>query len=573
MIFNSAEFIIFFVLVYTAYHLLPFRGQNRLLIVAGYVFYGWWDIRFLCLLAFSTALDYSCGLMLGTGKVPLADRVKVSLFVVAAAFGFATLRWESIRLSSPTSRPDLSQGWGFPGQGWWPNINTPGVIPSSASEWWVLALTIVLVAVANLAYFFLVRLPEENRARVTLVVTIAANLIFLAVFKYFNFFIDSFEHIAHQVGLTGPLARLHIILPVGISFYTFQSMSYTIDVYRKKMEPVHRFWDYVLFVSFFPPLVAGPIERAAHLMPQLQKPRTITLDGSTRGLYLILLGLVKKVAIADGLSASIDSVFGPGGATGWADIVVGSLLFAFQIYCDFSGYTDIARGVSKLLGIDLVRNFNLPYASRNPGEFWRRWHMSLSSWLRDYLYIPLGGNRHGELRTYRNLTITMLLGGLWHGAAWNYVLWGLYQGLVLAAYRLVDTIRGRGDGAARGPVDPAESSRWGLGSVLAWAFFFVLTCYGWLLFRATSLEQIVSFTRTLVTGPFDLAIYVKVPRLPALAGLPLLLAYEWAEYAAGSNVFYRTLAPPIRGAWYAALIFVLVMGMSNEPSQFIYFQF
>ncbi len=398
---------------------------------------------------------------------------------------------------------------------------------------------------------------------------------FLGIFKYFNFFIDGFDRLARLAGFTGPMLHMHIILPVGISFYTFQSMSYTIDVYRGKMEPVRRFWDYVLFVSFFPPLVAGPIERAAHLIPQLLRPRTITLDGTTRGLYLILLGLFKKMAIADGLAGSVESVFGKNATSGWADIVVASVLFAFQIYCDFSGYTDIARGVAKLLGIDLIRNFNLPYVSRSPAEFWQRWHISLSSWLRDYLYIPLGGNRGGRLHTYRNLMITMLLGGLWHGAAWNYVLWGAYHGLILCAYRLPGDLGLR----SRSPAAP-EGGRWRPASPLGWvgpacatAFFFALTCYGWLLFRATSLDQVIEFTRTLVAGPFDLKPSIRMIRLPALVGIPMLIGYELAEYAAGSHVFYRRLPIPIRAAWYATLIFVVIMGSSNEPSQFIYFQF
>ena len=212
-------------------------------------------------------------------------------------------------------------------------------------------------------------------------------------------------------------------------------MSYTLDIARDKLKPTRSFLDFSLFVAFFPQLVAGPIERAKHLLPILSKARTLTLEGTTRGLFLILLGLMKKVAIADSVAGSVNSIYLTTGVISWADIVCATFLFAVQIYCDFSGYSDIARGTSKLLGIDLMTNFRCPYLSVNPQEFWQRWHISLSSWLRDYLYIPLGGNRGGAWLTNRNLLLTMVLGGLWHGAAWNFVLWGLYQGGLLVVHR------------------------------------------------------------------------------------------------------------------------------------------
>ncbi len=546
MVFNSIEFFIFFAIFYSAYRFLSLRGQNRLFILAGYIFYGWWDVRFLTLLAMSTAMDFSCGAMLGTGRISRADRLRASLFVLGATFIFGTVRWDAITFTE-ASEPYASGSWlNASGLGWGLNIAWDRLLPDSPAGYWVLLLTAAIVLLANLLYYPLTALPERTRSRVSLVATIAANLIFLGAFKYFNFFIDSFDRIARLAGFTGPLPYMSIILPVGISFYTFQSMSYTIDVYRGKMKPVERFWDYVLFVAFFPPLVAGPIERAAHLVPQLLRRRTITLDSTSRGLYLILLGLFKKVAIADGLAGTVDSVFVKGAAHGWLDIVAGSVLFAMQIYCDFSGYTDIARGVSKLLGIDLIHNFNLPYFWRSPAEFWQRWHISLSSWLRDYLYIPLGGNRHGKVQTYRNLMITMLLGGLWHGAAWNYVLWGAYQGLILCLYRLPGDL-GLWPRSPGGQAEMESRRPWPLARVApvcATAFFFALTCYGWLLFRATSLEQVVAFTRTLISGPFDLTPTLLVPRLPALVGLPLLIAYELAEYASGSRTFYRRTPHP-----------------------------
>ena len=237
------------------------------------------------------------------------------------------------------------------------------------------------------------------------------------------------------MGIEGHQLHLNIVLPVGVSFYTFQSLSYTIDIYRKQFKPTDRFFDFALFVAYFPQLQAGPIERGRQLIPQLSRPRLLNIDQISRGMYLIVLGFFKKIAIADGVAPIVDQVFGSNGRVSWIDVIVGAVLFAVQIYCDFSGYTDIARGLSKMFGIDLMVNFNQPYFATNPQDFWRRWHISLSTWLRDYLYVPLGGNRGGLLFVCRNLMITMLLGGLWHGAAWNFVLWGFYQGALLCTYR------------------------------------------------------------------------------------------------------------------------------------------
>jgi alginate O-acetyltransferase complex protein AlgI len=283
---------------------------------------------------------------------------------------------------------------------------------------------------------------------------------------------------------------------------------------------------------------------------------------------------MKKVAISDGLAPSVNSVYGSTGSSTWADVALATLLFCFQIYCDFSGYTDIARGVGKVLGFDLLYNFNLPYFSRSPSEFWQHWHISLSSWLRDYLYIPLGGNRRGERRTYANLMITMGLGGLWHGAAWNFILWGLYQGGVLCAYRLAGAASpAAGTSARTTPETGRPHAANPVAFVVSWGFFFVLTCYGWLLFRATSLEQVLRFTATLFRDFGNFATVIKPPTLAAQAGLFVLLVFECLEYAAGSRTFYRAWPRALRGALYAVVTFVLVMGLSNETAQFIYFQF
>jgi D-alanyl-lipoteichoic acid acyltransferase DltB (MBOAT superfamily) len=362
-------------------------------------------------------------------------------------------------------------------------------------------------------------------------------------------------------GIQPDFVYLQVILPVGISFYTFQSMSYTIDVYRKELEPTVHFFDFALLISFFPQLVAGPIERATNLLPQLTKPRHLKFEQSTRGLFLILLGLFKKIAIADSVAKSVNAIYNTQGSVFWLDIVLATILFTAQIYCDFAGYTDIARGVAKLLGIELMVNFNLPYFSKTASEFWQRWHISLSSWLRDYLYIPLGGNRKGDFRTYQNLMITMILGGLWHGAAWNFVFWGLYQGTLLCIYRFLEK------------KSFLKNSSQFLQSILATLVFFILTCYGWLLFRANSLEQVATFTKILLTDFGNFSLSMPKPSLSGLIGLPLLIIYEVIEYQFKDVHFYLRFRPFVRGAFYAILMTIILMGVSNAPEQFIYFQF
>ena len=360
MLFNSLAFLIFFAIVYATYRVLPHRWQNRLLLVAGYVFYGWWDARFLFLLAFSTSLDFCCGLMLGTGVVPARDRLRVSAFLLAAAVAFTVPDWQALSLAATT---EASTSAFFSPVAW------DRVVPASARAWYITIATAAAVLAANLAYAGLVRLPKTRRQQALIVLTVVLNLGFLGIFKYFNFFIESADALLRTLGLEAEQLYLHIVLPVGISFYTFASMSYTIDVYRGKFEPVRRLGDYATYVSFFPPLVAGPIERTAHLVPQLVRPRRPSRTNVTDGLYLILLGFFKKVAIADGVAPSVTSVFGSPGIPGCGDVWAATLLFTLQIYCDFSGYTDIARGITKLLGMDLALNFNLPYVSRSPSEF------------------------------------------------------------------------------------------------------------------------------------------------------------------------------------------------------------
>jgi D-alanyl-lipoteichoic acid acyltransferase DltB (MBOAT superfamily) len=400
--------------------------------------------------------------------------------------------------------------------------------------------------------------PRVRKRWVTL--SVATNLGILGAFKYFDFFAESFAALLGTLGVEAGWTTLNVVLPVGISFYTFQTMGYTIDVYRRELRAQHDFLDFALYVAFFPQLVAGPIERARRFAPQIASPRTPSLDAFTRGCFLILFGLMKKTAIADGLAGVIDPVFAQPASFTRVDVLLATYCFALQIYCDFSGYTDVARGVAKLLGFDLTHNFELPYFARNPQDFWRRWHISLSTWLRDYLYIPLGGNRVSALRTRMNLMITMTLGGLWHGAAWNFVLWGAFHGAILVVHRV-------GFGTWRGDT----GGRWS--SALRIVLFFQVVCFGWLIFRADSWGAITALVGQLVAGSGAAQLGLASLKVSALAGIPLLLAMDAAQYVSGSTTWYRRLSEPLRGALYAAIFVVLLMGTGNLPAEFIYFQF
>lgn len=409
---------------------------------------------------------------------------------------------------------------------------------------------------------------DPRRRKHLLMISMAMNLGLLGVFKYLNFFIGSFAALSESVGLPASIPVLNIVLPVGISFYTFQTMSYTIDIYRRELKPAPNFLDFALFVAFFPQLVAGPIERAKNLLPEIMSPRRVTWDGVSRGIVLCLIGLIKKVVIADAISPMVDTVYGMDDPSGGA-VIVATWLFAIQIYCDFSGYTDIARGVAKMLGFGLMRNFAQPYFATNPQEFWRRWHISLSTWLRDYLYISLGGNRHGKKRTQVNLMATMVLGGLWHGAAWNFVLWGLYQGTLLVAHRqFFGRRKGSGEGARRAVL------HW-LGRIALIALYFQITCYGWLLFRAQSWQQVADFTARLTTVRLSDFADLPMPSMPApaMAGLLLLFAWDVASEASGKVRFYAAWPIPLRAALWAVLIYALAFGATTTSGAFIYFQF
>lgn len=396
-----------------------------------------------------------------------------------------------------------------------------------------------------------------------LYLSLVTNLGLLAFFKYFNFFVDSFHDLFLLVKLDLPKPALRVILPIGISFYTFQALSYTIDVYRGKLHATKSFWDFFLAVLFFPHLVAGPIQRASTLIAQVVEPRKTTRTQVIDGLHLIMWGFFKKIYIADRLAPIVNQVFNSSTPTG-GETLVAVIAFAFQIYCDFSGYTDIARGVAKLMGFEFMLNFNLPYFATNPPDFWKRWHISLSSWLRDYLYISLGGNRGSIVKIYRNLMITMVLGGLWHGAAWNFVIWGFFHGAILIAHRLaipmLDHVSSYAHALWRAP--------WLL---LRIAGMFVLTCYGWLLFRATSIEQIVTMTTSLAQPLARMPIDTLRQVLMLIA--PLIVV-QVIQYNSERLEFHRLkwLPKSACSAIYALMLYAIVF-LGGTPQAFVYFQF
>jgi len=443
--FASFEFLAFAAAVIALYGVLPTRGQNALLLLASYVFYGCWDWRFLGLIALSTAVDYVC---------------------------------------------------------------------ARAME----------------------ARPERAARRPFLLVSLTTNLGLLGVFKYADFFAASAARGLAALGLPASSVTLDIVLPVGISFYTFQTLGYAIDVYRGRQRAERDPLLFALYVAYFPQLVAGPIERAGRLLPQLRGPRRPDADQIRRGLGLVLMGFFKKLVIADAAAPYVDALFADPGAHAGVDLWIGVQLFALQIYADFSGYSDIARGVSALLGIELCVNFRQPYLSANVSEFWRRWHVSLSQWLRDYLYIPLGGSRRGDARTRWNLLATMLLGGLWHGASWKFVAWGGLHGAYLAMLAT-----------------------------------FQLVAWTWIPFRAASFGDAASMVRGLSGGwgwpqPELALVLAGLTAAVLWVDLPAWRHDRELPWSGASPAWRRGLA---YAAMFAAVSFV---GESVAP-RFIYFQF
>jgi D-alanyl-lipoteichoic acid acyltransferase DltB (MBOAT superfamily) len=482
MIFNSGVFVVFITIVLGLYYFLPRREQNVLLLISSYIFYGWWDWRFLWLLVASTVIDYYVAI----------------------------------------------------------------VIEGSSSR---------------------------TTKRAALAVSLGANLGALCFFKYFNFFIDSAVVALNSLGFQAHAPALNIILPVGISFYAFQTMSYTLDVYRGECHAAKSLLDFSVYVAFFPQLVAGPIERAVHLLPQVEKVRIIDPVAVVDGIWLIVVGYVKKTVIADRLGELAD--WGFSGSTlpesGWGNWLF-LYAFAFQVYGDFAGYSDIARGLSKVMGFDLMVNFRAPYLARNPPEFWAGWHISLSTWLRDYLYIPLGGNRNGVAKTYRNLMLTMLLGGLWHGAGWAYFFWGLYQGLLLVLHRVASPWLAE----ISRKLSPPGSLRGRVVNCLTIVAFFHLTCIGWLIFRvgsvAPGVDQVQFLTSTLSTlfRPAGTSELTRSLWQPLLLCGSLCLLLQWRDEAVNRFHTWRPWPQAIAVAF--GILLVVSLGVF-DGTQFIYFQF
>jgi len=425
-------------------------------------------------------------------------------------------------------------------------------------DWRFLVLISSTIAVSYYTGLAVGNAVDQRIRRNYLLVSVVFNLGVLGFFKYFNFFAESFAHVLSTVGLHPSFTAIHIILPVGISFYTFQALSYTVDIYRGALRPTTDIISFAAFVSYFPQLVAGPIERAGNLLPQMERPRHPTWEQIDTGVFLIVWGLFKKLAIADNMAGIANQVFNNYTDYTGLDLALGVLAFTFQIYGDFSGYSDIARGLAKLMGFELMVNFRLPYFASNPSDFWARWHISLSSWLRDYLYIPLGGNRHGRLKTYRNLMITMLLGGLWHGAAWNFVLWGCFHGTILVIYRWLGGLR-------RSMIPGSTVNR-----AISIAVMFLLTNVGWILFRSESWEQIVYVLAHVSPVPSSGSLGMLARC--ALYLLPLGIVQLWQLRTNDLNVVTR-LRPVLRSLVYSLLIAWCLLLGERESIEFVYFQF
>jgi len=482
MLFNSIDFAIFLPIVFILYWFVLNKNlklQNFLIVVASYLFYGWWDWRFLLLILFSTIIDYSIGRKLSTEE-------------------------------------------------------------------------------------------NQTKRKVLLWTSILVNLGFLGFFKYYNFFLDNFITAFSFFGTEIDVQGLNIILPVGISFYTFQTLSYTIDVYKRKLEPSQDFVAFTAFVSFFPQLVAGPIERATNLLPQFYKKRQFDYSKAVDGMRQILWGLFKKIVIADNCAEFANQIFNNSADMNGSTLVLGALFFTFQIYGDFSGYSDIAIGTSRLFGFDLKQNFAFPYFSRDIAEFWRRWHISLSTWFRDYLYIPLGGSRGGTWMKVRNTFIIFIVSGFWHGANWTFIVWGALNALYFLPLLLLNKNRANTDTVAQGKLMP------NIKELLSMLLTFGLTVFAWIFFRANNIGHALSYiseilSPSLFSSPYYSGIGLTVPIIILIF---LFVVIEWlgreGQYAiAHLGIKWKR---PLRYAMYYIIIFAIVLFMGKQQ-QFIYFQF
>lgn len=482
MYFNSLDFALFLPLVFLLYWFVTQRNlrlQNLLIVVASYVFYGWWDWRFLSLILFSTFVDYAVGLGLMSQENP-------------------------------------------------------------------------------------------QKRKLLLLTSIIVNLGFLGFFKYYNFFLDNFVAAFSLFGREIEAGSLNVILPVGISFYTFQTLSYSIDVYRRKLEPTRDFIAFSAFVSFFPQLVAGPIERATNLLPQFCQKRTFDYHKAVDGLRQILWGLFKKMVIADNCAEFANHIFANSSDSSGSTLVLGALFFAFQIYGDFSGYSDIALGTSRLFGFSLMRNFAFPYFSRDMAEFWRRWHISLSTWFRDYVYIPLGGSQGTSWKRVRNIFIIFTVSGFWHGANWTFIVWGILNALYFLPLLLTKRNRSHLETVAHGKQFPT------MGELVRMLLTFSLTVLAWIFFRADNLQHALNY----LAGIFSASLFT-VPHFMggsrAVITLILLLVFVWTEWV-GRELPYALAGMGTKFSRLTRYViyYLLITGIflfAGKEQEFIYFQF
>lgn len=481
MLFNSIDFAVFLPIVFVLYWLVNnqnLKVQNALTLVASYIFYGWWDWRFLSLIMFSSCVDYFVGLGLS---------------------------------------------------------NT----------------------------------DEKRKRKLLLLASILVNLGFLGIFKYYNFFLENFAGAFSFFGRSINPRGLNIILPVGISFYTFQTLSYTIDVYKRKLEPTRDIIAFFAFVGFFPQLVAGPIERATNLLPQFYYKRTFKYNEAVDGVRQMLWGLFKKIVIADNCAVYANMVFNNSDDYSGSTLLLGAFFFAFQIYGDFSGYSDIAIGTSRLFGFSLMRNFAFPYFSRDIAEFWRRWHISLSTWFRDYVYIPLGGSRGGIWMKIRNTFVIFLVSGFWHGANWTFVAWGFINACCFLPLMLFKQNRKNTDTAAEGKLLPNIKELLQIGAT------FALTLLAWVFFRATTISQATEYVLGIFTPALFAVPMILSIKMCLVAGLIItFVLIEWVQRERQHALQLNNEKFPTFARWSFYLgIALCIMWLGESQQEFIYFQF
>ncbi len=441
--------------------------------------------------------------------------------------------------------------------------------------WWAyefLGLILISTLVDYLVGLSLGTAESRTTRKLLLGVSIACNLGILATFKYLNFFAENLEQLVAPFGWKLDWPTLNLLLPAGISFYTFQTLSYSIDVYRGQISPQRDLVKFATFVSFFPQLVAGPIVRAREFLPQLETDRVFDWVNFERGVGRVLQGFFKKLAIADSIAIVADPMFGDPRGYSSINVLVIVVLYAIQVYCDFSGYCDIAIGLAKMLGFELPENFRSPYFATSPSDFWHRWHITLSTWLRDYVYIPLGGNQNGEWNTYRNLTITMMLGGLWHGASWNFVIWGALHAIILVLHRAWVATRSKKKLRA----DASQRSTWVQVPVHAFkcGAMFATLCVTWVFFRSSTLGGAIEILGQMASLD-GLSPSTLQNRLPLIKACGLGMIFATFELAMQIKTLPRLVerVPWARGVYYASLIWLIAIAGTFNGTQFIYFQF